>query len=341
MSRASVTGQYAGPVSRAAALAIDVGVVLASYSIGVGITGFLLDAIFDASLEDGTGAVASVVLLGWAALYVAVGTTIAGRTIGKAVVGLKVVARDGRPVGPVGARDQMHHGRGHLGRRGEGGGRQVHDDPRLGDGLGDDRQTAVGVVVGVGDDPLGDLLLEHQGQAGGPPGPGQPLDEQGGADIVGQVGDHVRAPAIGQGGLVDLQSVRLDHLKAAGRRLGEFAQQRQEAAVLLDRNQPAGVAFQERPGQAAGPRTHLDHCVALEGPGQARDLAGDVQVQQEVLAEALLGEQAVGGQALAQGRQIVEAHAARREASSAAVRMAAIRLSGRAIPRPAMSKPVP
>ncbi|GAA4094098.1 RDD family protein [Nocardioides kongjuensis] len=103
MSRASVTGQYAGPVSRAAALAIDVGVVVASYSIGVGITGFLLDAIFDASLEDGTGAVASVVLLGWAALYVAVGTTIAGRTIGKAVVGLKVVARDGRPVGPVAA----------------------------------------------------------------------------------------------------------------------------------------------------------------------------------------------------------------------------------------------
>ena len=103
MSRASVTGRYAGPVSRAGAVAIDVGVVLASYSIGVGITGFLLNAIFDASLEDGTGAVASVVLLGWAALYVAVGTAIAGRTVGKAIVGLKVVTRDGRPVGPAAA----------------------------------------------------------------------------------------------------------------------------------------------------------------------------------------------------------------------------------------------
>lgn len=103
MSRASVTGRYAGPVSRAAAVAIDVGVVLASYSIGVGITGFLLDAIFDASLEDGTGAVASVALLGWAALYVAVGTAVAGRTVGKAIVGLKVVSREGRPVRPAAA----------------------------------------------------------------------------------------------------------------------------------------------------------------------------------------------------------------------------------------------
>lgn len=103
MSRASVTGRYAGPVSRVAAVAIDVGVVLASYSIGVGITGFLLDAIFDASLEDGTGAVASVALLGWAALYVAVGTAVAGRTVGKAIVGLKVVSREGRPVRPAAA----------------------------------------------------------------------------------------------------------------------------------------------------------------------------------------------------------------------------------------------
>ncbi|MBM7515615.1 RDD family protein [Nocardioides nitrophenolicus] len=103
MSRASVTGRYAGPVSRAAAAAIDVAVVLASYSVGVALTGFLLDAIFDASLEDGTGAVASIVLVGWAALYVAVGTAVAGRTVGKAIVGLKVVSREGRPVWPAAA----------------------------------------------------------------------------------------------------------------------------------------------------------------------------------------------------------------------------------------------
>ncbi|GAA3523137.1 RDD family protein [Nocardioides daeguensis] len=100
---ATVTGRYAGAVSRAAALAVDVGVVLASYSIGVGLTGFLLDAIFDASLDGVPGVVASVVLLGWAGLYVAVGTTVAGRTVGKAMVGLKVVSGAGRPVRPAAA----------------------------------------------------------------------------------------------------------------------------------------------------------------------------------------------------------------------------------------------
>lgn len=100
MSRTSVSGQYAGPVSRAAAAAIDVGVVLASYSLGVGIVGFLAQALLDVSLEDGTGLVATLALLSWGAVYVVTGTAVTGRTIGKAVVGLKVVARDGRPVRP-------------------------------------------------------------------------------------------------------------------------------------------------------------------------------------------------------------------------------------------------
>lgn len=101
MSRATVTGRYAGPVSRAAAVAIDVGVVLTSYSIGVGILGFLLQALLDVSIEEGTGAVATVALLTWAAVYVVVSTSVSGRTVGKAIVGLKIVSRAGRPVGPV------------------------------------------------------------------------------------------------------------------------------------------------------------------------------------------------------------------------------------------------
>lgn len=100
MSRASVTGRYAGPVSRALAAAIDVGVVLASYSVGVGILGFLGRALLDVSLEEGTGVVATLALLAWGAVYLAASTAVAGRTVGKAVVGLKVVSRDGRPVRP-------------------------------------------------------------------------------------------------------------------------------------------------------------------------------------------------------------------------------------------------
>lgn len=98
MSRASVTGRYAGPVSRALAAAIDVGVVLATYSAGVGTVGFLGRALLDVSLEEGTGVIATAALLAWGAVYVGGSTAVTGRTVGKAVVGLKVVSREGRPV---------------------------------------------------------------------------------------------------------------------------------------------------------------------------------------------------------------------------------------------------
>jgi uncharacterized RDD family membrane protein YckC len=102
-NRETVSGRYAGPVSRGAAAAIDVGVILGSYSAGVGLVGFLAQALFGFSIGNGTGTVASVVLAGWAALYIAVSTAISGRTVGKAVVGLIVVSRTGHPVGPFAA----------------------------------------------------------------------------------------------------------------------------------------------------------------------------------------------------------------------------------------------
>ena len=60
-----------------------------------------------------------------------------------------------------------------------------------------DRQPAVGVAPGCRDDPLRDLLLEHQGQRSPPRRPvaAQPAQQQRGADIVGQVGDDMGAVA--------------------------------------------------------------------------------------------------------------------------------------------------
>ncbi|MGZ5985695.1 MAG: 4-hydroxythreonine-4-phosphate dehydrogenase PdxA, partial [Caulobacteraceae bacterium] len=91
--------------------------------------------------------------------------------------------------------------------------------------------------------------------------------------------------------------------------------------------------------QIARARTDLEGDAGVKRPGQAGDLAGDVEVEQEVLAETLVGEDAVGRQDVAEGRQAGESvrHAARRPAMAAAVRTAAIRLSGRAIPWPATS----
>ncbi len=98
-----VTGRYAGPVSRALAAGIDLGVVLASYSAGVALLGFLAEALVGVSVEDGAGLLATLALLAWGATYLAVTTAVSGRTVGKALVGLKVVSRDGRPVRPAGA----------------------------------------------------------------------------------------------------------------------------------------------------------------------------------------------------------------------------------------------
>src|SRR6185369_1718997 len=89
-----------------------------------------------------------------------------------------------------------------------------------------------------------------------------------------------------------------------------------------------------------GAGAHLDDDVAGAKLRQARDLAGDVEVEQEVLAEGFAGHQAMLGERFAKRRQVLEAHSRVRAIWSAS-RTAAIRLSARARPRPAMSKAVP
>ena len=95
--------------------------------------------------------------------------------------------------------------------------------------------------------------------------------------------------------------------------------------------------------KAARARADFDHGSVFQRTGGAGDAARQVEVEQEVLAERFLGHEPMGANDLAQGRQVVDlAHgwpalAPRRAASL----IAAIRLSGRAMPFPAMSKAVP
>ena len=123
----------------------------------------------------------------------------------------------------------------------------------------------------------------------------------------------------GQRALVDLQRVGFDHGETTGRGVREVLQQRQKARVLLDGDHATRVAFDQRARKAARARTDLDHRFAVEGAGEAHDLARDIQVEQEMLTEPLLREQAVLGQGFAKRRQIVDVHAtdARRCAISA------------------------
>jgi hypothetical protein len=82
--------------------------------------------------------------------------------------------------------------------------------------------------------------------------------------------------------------------------------------------------------------------VASSSGPRARDPRGEIEVEQEVLAERFAGRQSVLANDLAKRRKVIDrAHAGRAAAIRAASRSAAIRLDGLALPVPAMSKAVP
>ena len=95
----SVTGHYAGPLARALAAAIDIAVVTVSFALGYAVTNLLTSTLLNRPLSpDRTQPLAVAALAVWAFLYVFVALAVAGRTFGKAVVGLRVLAADGLPL---------------------------------------------------------------------------------------------------------------------------------------------------------------------------------------------------------------------------------------------------
>jgi uncharacterized RDD family membrane protein YckC len=94
--RLRVTGHYAGAVSRAASGALDIAIVLATFTAGLAGLDLLARAVLDVSLAgDRTGAGSVVAFALWAFTYVYTSLAIAGRTPGKGIVGLRVVRADG------------------------------------------------------------------------------------------------------------------------------------------------------------------------------------------------------------------------------------------------------
>jgi uncharacterized RDD family membrane protein YckC len=96
--RRSVSGHYTGPVSRAAAGALDVLAITTLYTVGYAGVSLLWNAFFGSSLSgDQRTPLAIAALALWAFSYVFVCLAVAGRTVGKAVVGIRVVRADGGP----------------------------------------------------------------------------------------------------------------------------------------------------------------------------------------------------------------------------------------------------
>jgi len=97
--RLTVTGHYSGAVSRAVAALLDLLFIFVSYTLGVAGVNLLLSIFTDKSLNTNSSAPrATIALLLWAFVYTFGFLVITGRTPGKAIVGMRVVEKDGGPL---------------------------------------------------------------------------------------------------------------------------------------------------------------------------------------------------------------------------------------------------
>ena len=97
--RAIKTGRYAGPVTRLLAFAADSLLVTSGFTLVVAGLTFLIRLFLpEFTVPEDTGAGYAIALGVWAFLYTAVGLTVWGKTPGKALLGLRVVTREGTVV---------------------------------------------------------------------------------------------------------------------------------------------------------------------------------------------------------------------------------------------------
>lgn len=95
-ARLTVTGHYAGVASRAAGGLLDIGILFALFTASLSGVDLLARVIAGTSLGgQEPGLVWAIALAAWAFLYEYGSLAIAGRTPGKGIVGLRVVAADG------------------------------------------------------------------------------------------------------------------------------------------------------------------------------------------------------------------------------------------------------
>ena len=107
-------------------------------------------------------------------------------------------------------------------------------------------------------------------------------------DAIGQVGDDACRRRQAEGAIVDLTRIGGDNVEPAqDRAVGHIPQGGEAALVLLD-GDDAGRAFdKQRSGQAARPGPDFDDGRSFERSCGAGDAAGEIEIEQEVLTEAL------------------------------------------------------
>jgi uncharacterized RDD family membrane protein YckC len=89
-------GSYAGGVSRLLGFIIDWFIVTSSFAIGAAIFEYVVSTVLPVELDlSDTPIVAGIALGLWAFTYFTYALTMTGRTVGKAIVGTRVVRADG------------------------------------------------------------------------------------------------------------------------------------------------------------------------------------------------------------------------------------------------------
>ncbi len=96
--RPSISGHFAGPLARLAAWSLDGFAMVFLFGVATAIGSWLIDLLTRGDRAGIGGPWAVLFFVGWALLYFAVPLALTGRTLGKAVVGLRVVKRNGGPI---------------------------------------------------------------------------------------------------------------------------------------------------------------------------------------------------------------------------------------------------
>jgi uncharacterized RDD family membrane protein YckC len=98
--RLRLQGSYAGAASRLIGYIIDTVIVTTSYAVGAVVVDYVVSAVLPIELDLDHETLASAVALGvWSFVYFTYSLATSGRTIGKAIVGTRVVRADGSDLG--------------------------------------------------------------------------------------------------------------------------------------------------------------------------------------------------------------------------------------------------
>jgi uncharacterized RDD family membrane protein YckC len=98
----TMSGRYAGPVSRLGALGLDLFVISSTFTLLIAGVSYLINVLFGGSLDltQSSGWIAGLVLLFYGFSYFWLSQAVTGRTLSQGLFGLKVVRSDGSPLSP-------------------------------------------------------------------------------------------------------------------------------------------------------------------------------------------------------------------------------------------------